>query len=279
MIKTYRSSLIFCLILTTIFTFSCKKNKTENSLAVIVNTSVGNISHTKATITSQITSDGGTAITERGVCYSKNASPTISDSKVKSDSTNIGTFVVALSSLETNTKYYVRGYATNTVGTAYGNEVSFTTETIKLGDKYAGGVVFYLDGSGLHGLISSEEGLGNSGKWGCPGTTVPGTGTAIGTGQANTTAIVNACSTPDIAARVCNDLVYNGYSDWFLPSRDELAEMYKFRVQIGFNTNDRWSSSESDTNNSWAQSFDPVAPGTKLLDKNTVHGVRAIRAF
>ena len=73
-----------------------------------------------------ITSDGGAAITARGVCWSTNANPTTANSKT-TDSTGIGTFTSALIGLTAGTTYYVRSYATNTVGTVYGTQASFTT--------------------------------------------------------------------------------------------------------------------------------------------------------
>jgi hypothetical protein len=73
-----------------------------------------------------ISSDGGEVVTARGVCWSVNANPTISDSKT-SDGSGTGTFVSNLTGLTQGTTYYLRAYATNSVGTAYGNEVVFKT--------------------------------------------------------------------------------------------------------------------------------------------------------
>ena len=96
-----------------------------------------------------------------------------------------------------------------------------------IGASYGGGIIFYIDGTGQHGLISAITDQSTGAQWGCTGTFWGGTSTAIGTGQANTTIIVNGCSAiAGIAARICNDLVLNGYTDWFLPSLDELYQMY-----------------------------------------------------
>lgn len=260
---------------------SCHKKGNDpsgNGLAVITNTNVVTNTHTQATISYEITGDGGNTITENGICYGVNPSPTTADSKMAAPSNQTGKDTIQISGLNTSTKYYARAYAINSKGTTYGNEVNFTTKTIDIGDSYAGGIVFYVDASGLHGLVSAGQGLGMNAKWGCPGTSIPATGTAIGTGKANTTAIVKACSDPDIAARMCVNLTHNGFKDWYLPSKDELAEMYKYRAQIGFNTTVRWSSSEADANNAWASGFD-VGSTPAQTDKNTVHGVRPIRSF
>lgn len=72
-----------------------------------------------------IASDGGGEITAKGVCWGTTANPTIDDNKT-SDGTGTGVFTSTLTNLASNTTYYARAYATNTAGTAYGNEESFT---------------------------------------------------------------------------------------------------------------------------------------------------------
>ena len=160
-----------------------------------------------------------------------------------------------------------------------GGETSFSLElqTFKIGQKYGGGIIFYIDETGKHGLIAAPNDQSVSAKWGCYGTT-GGTSTAIGTGQANTLAIVNKCSEGGIAARICNDLVLNGYSDWFLPSKDELNQMYlKINVLGGLIFRWYWSSSEYNAGYAWGQLF---GDGNRSADyKNTTYFVRAVRAF
>ena len=132
------------------------------------------------------------------------------------------------------------------------DDVVITTASCIVGDFKEGGIVFYNSGSSCYVSATSDQSTGA--EWGCQGTDIAGAyGKGIGTGVSNTTAIVNNnCSTSGIAARICDDLVLNGYSDWFLPSIDELQVMYNQRSIIGgFTSNYYWSStmySDNSTN-------------------------------
>ncbi len=98
-------------------------------LATLTTDAVSSITQTTAVSGGNITDDGGGNITARGVCWSMAAEPTINDSHTE-DGTGTGSFTSDLTGLNTGTTYYVRAYATNEAGTAYGNEVSFTTEPL-----------------------------------------------------------------------------------------------------------------------------------------------------
>ncbi len=204
-------------------------------------TSVSSITTTGATTGGNISSDGGASVTARGVCYSTSANPTTSDNTT-SDGSGTGSFSSTLSNLTSGTTYYVRAYATNSVGTSYGSQVNFTTSSpsYSVGDLVEGGIVFYLLQSGdpgysstvQHGLVVSIGEINSSNKdteFGCKGTVI-GTSYGIGTGQANTNAILAGCGTANIAADLCDNYsVTSGgitYSDWYLPSHDEMDELY-----------------------------------------------------
>ena len=105
-----------------IFASSCKKG-----IPVLSTTAITDITQTTAKSGGNITSDGGATVTVRGVCWSTNQTPTISDNKT-TDGTGAGNFVSSISGLTANTTYYVRAYATNSNGTAYGSAMSFTTQ-------------------------------------------------------------------------------------------------------------------------------------------------------
>ena len=95
-------------------------------LATLSTLPVGNISNTSATSGGNITNNGGTPVTQRGVVWSTSPNPTTANNQ-SSDGSGTGNYTSNLTGLSANTTYYVRAYATNSAGTAYGNELSFTT--------------------------------------------------------------------------------------------------------------------------------------------------------
>jgi len=109
---------------------SCKKEEEKTLPSVTTNNVNGLTSHT-ATCGGNVTSDGNATITERGICYSTTTNPTIANSKIIAAGTT-GIFISNLTDLTAGTTYYVRAYATNSLGIVYGNEVTFTTLPIVL---------------------------------------------------------------------------------------------------------------------------------------------------
>jgi serine/threonine protein kinase len=260
------------------------------SLAEVSGVSISEITETTAQVSADLKSSGGGEFSVFGFCYSTSTNPTINNNKTIASGDG-NTFNVSLSNLQPNTTYYVRAYATNEAGTAYGEEKSFvtkqkeqTTTKLKIGDTYAGGIIFYIDGTGQHGLVCAAYDQSSGAEWGCNKNAIYGTSTTFGSGQSNTNKIINSCSESSIAAKICNDLVFNGYSDWFLPSKDELYFMYKNLKQNGmgdFAGASYWSSSEyagHETYFVWLQSF---INGDQLLcfEKDDSRYIRAIRAF
>ena len=96
------------------------------STPTVTTAAVSNITQTTATGGGNVTDDGGATVTARGICWSTSHNPTVSGSHT-TNGTGTGTFTANMTGLTANTTYYVRAYATNSEGTAYGNEVSFTT--------------------------------------------------------------------------------------------------------------------------------------------------------
>lgn len=105
---------------------SVKTFTTPNGLPTVTTNNVTNISYSSANCGGNVTSDGGYSITARGVCWSTSQNPTVSGSHT-SNGTGTGSFSSYMSGLSAGTTYYVRAYATNSKGTSYGVQKSFTT--------------------------------------------------------------------------------------------------------------------------------------------------------
>ena len=185
------------------------------------------------------------------------------------------------------------GTSTIIVATVDGGLTATCTVTVNpaavaVGDSYLGGIVAYILQSGdpgydvnvQHGLIAATADQSIGIHWYNGSNVVTGaTGTAIGTGQANTAAIVAIQGAGSYAAQLCNDLTEGGYTDWFLPSKDELDKLYINRAAIGgFADYPYWSSSENDAYDAWYQHFSNGFQNH--ASKSFINfRVRAVRAF
>lgn len=107
-------------------TFTLHFSTSQTTLPTVATNNVSIITSTTATCGGNVSSDGGSTVIARGVCWSTSSNPTISNNHT-SDGYGIGTFISTISGLSSGTTYYVRAYATNSTGTAYGNIVSFAT--------------------------------------------------------------------------------------------------------------------------------------------------------
>lgn len=101
-------------------------NKNDGATPTISTSAVRDITATGAVCGGNITSDGGSEVTNRGLCWNTSANPDISNSNI-SCGLGTGEFTGSITSLIPNTRYYVRAYATNSIGTAYGEQREFTT--------------------------------------------------------------------------------------------------------------------------------------------------------
>ena len=156
---------------------------------------------------------------------------------------------------------------------------------ITLGGTYGGGIVFYIFQSGepgyvageTHGLIAATSDTQGYRVFGCRGWPA-GTSTALGTGAANTTTLLG-CSDTFFAAKLARAVRDGGYTDWYLPSKDELNKLYLNRNSVGnFIDGSYWSSSESsNAAYAWYQIFSDGSQSED--DKNAQKGIRAIRSF
>jgi len=249
----------------------------NSNCPVVMTNTVSSITQTTAVCGGNVTNAGISAVTAHGVCWSTSQEPTIANQHT-TDGSGVGSFTSNITGLTANTTYYVRAYATNNQCTSYGAQLNFTTSSnaISIGSIYAGGIVFYIDLTGQHGLVCMDIDQGSV-AWGCTGTAISGAdGTAIGTGAQNTIDIVAGCTTVNIAARICADLDKYGYNDWFLPSSEELKLIRKYVIG-NFSSTAYWSSSEINSNEAVFVDFGPG--GIYTQSKDNSYKVRAIRAF
>lgn len=183
--------------------------------------------------------------------------------------------------------------ATNSINQGIVTAVFPATAEVTVGDSCGGGKVAYilqdngddLDDPGYvegeqHGLIAAAADQSTGIVWSNITNILVGTtGTALGTGQANTTAIVGQTDCTSGAAYLCDQLDEGGYTDWYLPSKDELDKLYINRGAIGgFAVYFYWSSSEYDASSAWGQVF---SDGHQFNYDKSNYGdrVRAVRAF
>jgi hypothetical protein len=168
-------------------------------------------------------------------------------------------------------------------GSAWTNIVGGVASSVilSIGQAYQGGKIAYIDGTGLHGLIVAPAdqnalyAIWYNGAF----TTTGATGTAIGTGLANTNAIIaSQGNTGSYAAKICRDYRGGGYADWFLPSKDELNQLFINKDAIGgISLGSYWSSTEFDLVNTWYQYFN-TGSRSEYGKYNTLY-IRAVRYF
>jgi hypothetical protein len=127
--KTYSLLTLLSLLLLVAFISGCKKDKKDPAKLPTVSTlEVTGVNNNSAVSSSDITSDGGAAITTRGFCWSTKPMPIPADNKTEAGS-GTGTFKGNITGFKQGTAYYVRAYATNTAGTAFSNQVIISTNT------------------------------------------------------------------------------------------------------------------------------------------------------
>jgi hypothetical protein len=218
-----------------------------------------------------------------------------------------GTYTSTITGLTSATTYYAKSFIVNKAGTSYGNILSFTTQEPPktLGQFYGGGVIFYIlkpgdagyDANVQHGLIVSlvDQSLGI--RWN-NGTNISiSTGSNIGTGSANTDAIIaSQGASNSYAAGLARAYTGGGFNDWYLPSASELLKLsgswdgqgYGSGIALyiyaygatsfqAFGANTYWTSSQADINLAIRQNIG--SPSQYYEQKTNTFAVRAIRSF
>lgn len=141
------------------------------------------------------------------------------------------------------------------------NSESLITANHFIGEQFGGGIIFYLNKTGDHGIIATAQDLEEPAVWAYTDTITNAIASKLGSGAKNTERIFHTQGDPgdeaeDYAAIECREFSINGFNDWFMPSKDELNEMYKQREKIGgFKPYAYWSSSEVNISKAWFQNF------------------------
>ncbi len=210
-----------------------------NQLPVVKTLSPTDIGATFAVLQGSIDSKGIPAYTERGFVYSKTfKNPTVSDTKRVVSGTGTGDFSLNLSSLTTGSTYYVRAYATNNEGTAYGESISFVPEDPQ-----------YVVLSTLGLMVQRED-------------------------------ISTSALTWNNANNLCENSTVGGFTDWRLPTRNELTSMYHERNKIGnFKSDYYWSSTIYSSNASNYHYYVDFSSGNCSNTAKGTYYARAVRSI
>lgn len=311
-------------------------DKTDTNLLPHVTTGmVSNIMTTTATVSGAVSSNGGNSLTERGICYATHQSPTVDDMRSTAGA-ELGTFSCNLTGLQTNVTYYVRAYATNTIGTAYGAQKSFipdglpsvttTTPTHSGTAVTAGGNVTsdggstvtargvcygrtpYPDLTSAHSHTTNGSGTGSfsatfemstAGVYYVRAYATNANGTSYGeqmtvnhpyndlptfTFGGRTFRVAPASTNTykwSYANAYCNDLTLYGYTDWRMPSKDEMYAMWQSRSSIGgFGYGYWWSSVQCSESGHYTVRFSSSSSyngGIYCLSNSDTYFIRPIR--
>lgn len=240
-----------------------------------------------------ILNDGGSTISAKGVCWSTSPNPTTNLSTKTSDGPGMSAFSSILTNLNLHTTYYVRSYATNATGTAYGNQIVFTTK-YGIGETGpSGGLIFYDKGISSNGWRYLEAAPSDyfgpvstvwwNGSWIYQDAIGISPYKDLGTGKTNTSLIIAANSNLNNAAKICDDYIYNGFSDWYLPSIDELQLICKNLHSLGignFSGDFYWSSTDTyRLHNAWWMQFSGGCQLRTDFGRNMTNKIRPVRQF
>ena len=266
---------------------------TTGIIPSLTTTAASSININGFTTGGNISSDGGNLVTYRGICWSTSANPTINDNRILSG-TGTGTFTITLANLNVATTYYVRAFATNSAGTAYGNQQTISTSSLVAGTSYQGGRIAYIFQSGdpgyvageTHGFIIMNHPMGMQAAYGGYNAstgyfTYSGTSNNFGTGRNNTLLLYNM--TGNNAAKYMYNVNYDGYNDWYIPSSAEWTKIAPNWSKLGVPYSTYQSSSEVSQQNSNVFityiSYGWISASVSNSGKTSLYDVIGIRNF
>lgn len=238
---------------------SCEKDDPEIALAQVSTTAVEVNGDQKAEASAKVTDRGGGNVSVRGVCWNTTGQPTVNHSYLNSGH-GLGEFSVDIMGLTGGTTYYLRSFATNEAGTAYGNTIQFTTESLPSFDYFGATIYVHPHDNAPHYVW----GMGNSYLG----------ANSLGYGSGNTITIASTVGV--FAAKVCHELEAFGHNDWYLPAINELVAVYEHMENPEtFPNIYYWSSTEESAEEAVALNFDSGEIESDA--KNVQLGCRCIR--
>jgi len=239
--------------------------------------------------------------TAYGFVYGTAANPTLSNTVVAVGTTSSAgqKYQATVTFATGGATYYVRAYYTTAKGTTYGVQQSFVNN-YAIGDSAGGGIVFYDSGTtnswGRY-LVAATDDQSAGAKW----ATATGTNdlasidpnvatdygmipavSGMGAGKTNQAVLMAAANTnaSGLSAYVCANYNGGGYTDWWLPSIEELRQLYAQRLVVGgFSATLYWSSSQYTTSNAWSFSFGSGYTNYTSTTKTNTSAVRAVRGL
>jgi hypothetical protein len=264
----------------------------QNKPVVIVNDPL-DVRFFDATIIGQVLYDGGLPILNQGFQLCNQSTFTGASLVNINLNSGLSSFNHTFLNLNENTGYFVRAFATNMVGTTYSTLSFFVTDNFyQIGEVGpAGGIIFYHKTDTLDGwnfLECAPLDIGTSKVFATSNqlTMIPNLEYGLGQGDENTALILSAIGNGNNAAKACQTYTINGFSDWYLPTRDELIKLYQNLLPLnqgGLSGNTYWSSNQDPVyaQNAWVQSMQqvPSGTGTYTQQKTTLNRVRPVRCF
>ncbi|WP_276345638.1 hypothetical protein [Daejeonella sp. JGW-45] len=229
---------------------------------------------------------GLSTLSTAGICWSTKPNPTMSDS-VRITTRMENPLIMHTSLLPVKTKYYARAFAINKTDTVYSNEVTFETP-MKIGYLHAGGIILTLNDAKTAGTVLSRYALDNPLPWAPENMTGVPTGAGSQTdGASNTDKIIAAYGTGKLyAAKACRDYRGGGFSDWYLPSKQELEVLRKELSALNISwdifrssVSNCWSSTELSSTIALHQDFETPPKNQPEQVKSGMNRVIPVRTF